>query len=125
MGGVEFVKNGGSSREKESSFSLDEKDLLLIGMKFTDSIQRLTCFFIHFREVLMVFGDLKDSRKFVAYRMTGYDPPYDTFLERPNIGITILDKLLRYIGLSFFRSAPDHDFCVFILDLFRNRIHVA
>lgn len=94
-------------------------------MKFTDSIQRYAGLFINFSKVLVVFGDFKDACKLVAYGMSGLDPPYNTLLNRPNVGITILDEFFRYIDLSFFRSAPDDDFSIFILDFFRDRIHVA
>jgi len=58
-GAVEFVNNGRSSREKEDSFSLDENDLLLIGMKFSDLPLGLTGIFFHFCKFFMVFGDFK------------------------------------------------------------------
>jgi len=104
-GAVEFVKNGRSSREEDDSFSLDENNLLLIRMKFTDSIHRFALF-VHFREFFAVFRDFKKSDKLVAYGIAGFDPSYYTVFKRPHIGIAVLNKFLRYICLPFMRAAP-------------------
>ena len=80
--------------KRESPFSLGGSGWRLIRVKFADSIQRLTSLFILFHEVFVVCGDFKQPGELVAYGMTGFDPTYDTFLDRPDIGVAILDEFL-------------------------------
>ena len=94
-------------------------------MEFSNSIQGFFSLFVDFHEVFMIFGDSKEARELITYRVTCLEPSHDTFLIKPYVGITVFYKLLSDITLSLMGPAPNHDHCVLVFNLFWESVHMA